>query len=73
MKGNVIIPNEFEDIQGGDGFFLVSKNEKQGLFDYKGKVIVPAEYESLDWENGFIVGTKDGEKRRLKLMLPKLR
>lgn len=74
MRGEVVIPLEYDEIYGWfgeDGCSMVEKDGKWGAIDKKGNIVVPIEYDDIihddgyGWsvfrDDGFVEVVKDGK------------
>ena len=60
-SGKVIIEPIFSEIYLSDGYFIVQKDQKKGLYDLNGKQILPISYKSIvpDGKGSFLLQEKN--------------
>ncbi|MGE5943579.1 MAG: WG repeat-containing protein, partial [Flavobacteriales bacterium] len=52
----------FDRLIPRDGFLIVMKNDKYGLYNTKNKVIIPCEYDKLEIEGNYAITFKDNKR-----------
>ncbi len=67
IKGNVIIPNEYESIYFDGSRAITKKNGLFGLIDIKGNIILPNEYDSLKPDGSKVFVSKNGKSETIDL------
>lgn len=58
IKGNEIVPLEYDYINFQNNYFIVENDYKYGLIDILGKIIIPVKYDEVVVENNFIKALK---------------
>lgn len=48
-KGEVVIPLEYEQISGLNGYYAAGKNDRYGLINTEGKVVLPLEFTRVEF------------------------
>lgn len=61
-------------IEFRDGFVILMKNDKYGLYNSKSKVIIPCEYDKLEIEENYAITFKDNKRglidKNLNIIIP---
>lgn len=61
--GEIILPMEYDFINFKDGFWIASKNDKEGAMDNNFKEIIPFIFDNVEFRNSyFSVSKEDGSK-----------